>query len=99
MIIPETFQILGETYTVELKKNPRNHKHETVNGVIWYDRNLVQIKDSLPVDKQEVTFLHEVIHGVLRQMSDPRWDDEELIDRLSRGIYQVLESAQGDVHA
>ena len=100
MIIPETFELLGETFSVGLHTNPVNEKMHLVNGIIYYDSCRIRLRDNVPHSEvQEVAFLHEVIHAVLKKTADHRFDDEALVDRLSRGLHQVFKTSQGDVRA
>ena len=56
--------ILGLDYEVIAKNNPIIN-NEVVNGYISYQKNEIVINENIPKQRQNVTTLHEIIHGIL----------------------------------
>jgi hypothetical protein len=40
------------------------------------------------------SFWHEVTHGILDDMKDPRWNDEKFVTAFSKRLAQVIHTAE-----
>jgi hypothetical protein len=84
-----TVNILGLTYTVELV--PYILRDEYRIGQLDPERQEIKILDSLSGELAAQTLLHEIIHGILKQLK--RFDednDERLVQGLALGMYDCL---------
>lgn len=87
MIIPKTLKIGNLTYAVKYKHE------EDINayGKSSMQEGWLHLDSSMPKALQEETFFHEIIHQILDQKSyATETKNENLVDVLSSGIYQVL---------
>lgn len=64
-------------------------KEHGVIGQILYDDLIIKIDADLPVDRQEETFIHEMLHGVFFEAGYTE-QDEDMINRIGKVLYQVL---------
>ena len=99
--IPETFQLLGHTYTVKLIPAADWPYDQDVYG--WSDKEerWIHICDE-PRARSTVehTFFHELAHHMLWCLGrDSLSDDETFVDLLGGLLHQSFRSAQGDAWA
>ena len=92
--IPDSIKIGGVEYSVIHTQTVRIG-NELCYGKIDFTNCTIELSDYDCVDpqKQKLTFLHEIVHGIHESMfahpDDPS-DEEHVCDILSRGIYQVI---------
>ena len=90
MKIPRNVNIGGIIFNINLvsgKTNNSLHERDYL-GNIDYEKCVITIDGDLNQQQKEVTLLHELMHGIANHFCI---EVEEVgIDRLSRGIYQVL---------
>ena len=89
MGIPEKVKIGGVDYTVTRVTRPCTN-NTNVDGEIIYDRATIALRQGLETckDYDDMVFIHEVLHGVFNHMCIEQ--DEELIEKLSKGLHQVI---------
>ncbi len=84
-------EILGVNY--EIKELDIVDENPDVLGQIIYQKQLIEIKKSLPKDMKNTTILHEILHGILFHSGKQELNkNEDLIESLSNSIYQILKS-------
>ena len=93
MKIPKEIKIGYKTYSIEEAEPDEGKLYldgELCYGTISYNEDVIRLNKNYP-GHQGVTLIHEVLHGIcdmqgLRTLND----DEESIDRLAKGIYQLI---------
>lgn len=88
--IPKEFMIFNERYKVrQLKKVDA----EGSWGEHDFKSNTIKIQKDLDDNLKERTFLHEVMHCVLEQLSyDKLSSDEKFVDQVASALHQVLKT-------
>lgn len=93
MNIPKQLKIIGFDWKI---KEDRNVAHEgAIHGSTHSYSQTIFLDPDNTKQKQEQTFLHEVIHAIWWQTAlGKRFPEskmeEEIISALSQGLYQVL---------
>ncbi len=92
MKIPNSVRIGGIEYAIEHKENVRNGK-QLCYGVIHYDDSTITLSTSDGAGHQQqcLTLWHEILHGIWEHASHHIADEEEVVEIISKGIYQVLQ--------
>lgn len=84
-------KIGGLTYDLQLLDSPPKLNGAEVLGMINYDRQEIYVSNEQHVETKLVTILHEILHGIVHDRNLPVGGNEEnIVDGLSRGIYQIL---------
>jgi hypothetical protein len=93
MKIPDNIQIAGIDYTI---KEVNHDTHELLAGStighIYYDKQLIVLADYLPEQVKDVTFFHELLHGIFMTMKVEQKEiyvDEDFVDRVAFFLQQV----------
>lgn len=93
MNVPEKVRIGSVDYDIVLTdENLVCNGHESY-GWIDYNYHLIKINKNIQDNQgQEKTFLHELIHGIVRERSlDVENSDEEVIvDEIAAGLHQII---------
>lgn len=85
MQVPEQVNILGIEYVV--RSDALVHE----NGYIDPAKQEIVLADWLSEEKREQTFLHELVHGILDQLSyEDLYENERLVQGLAVGLHQAL---------
>lgn len=87
MIIPDTVNIGGFTYTVDFVEVVNREKPERI-GQIDYVKQEIRIDESLTDEQKVSVFFHEVLHAIDQMMCIDL--EEKQIVQLERGLYMVL---------
>lgn len=94
MRIPKAVTIGKRKYRVQDVESFPNTPHR---ARISYALRLIQLAKKTGVTKRKLTaierhtaFWHEVFHGVLYDMRDPREKDEALVDGLSVRVAKII---------
>lgn len=88
-MIPSKFKIGVSEYDVELVECV--DKDENLLGQISYNNLKIKIDKTYPEQTQELTFWHEVAHGIFHEISEDKLRvDERLVDQVGRMIYGIL---------
>ena len=89
MDIPEAVCVLGVPYTVE-----RGGCEPDENGWCSPSKRVIAIREGLCPEEEAQTFLHELLHAILNQLSrDDEYADEQLVQGIAIGLHQALFSA------
>jgi hypothetical protein len=90
MKIPQKVNIGGIIFNVNLisgKSGNTLHERDYL-GNIDYEKCIITADKDLNEQMVDITFMHEVMHGIANQYGVDL--EEEDVERLARGIYQVL---------
>lgn len=92
MKIPESVRIGGIEYPIVYVENLNNGVN-LAYGHIDYDNSVIELSDTSGVEHQRrcITLWHEILHGIRNHAGLEIENEEEVVDVLSRGIYQVLQ--------
>lgn len=92
MKIPKSVRIGGVEYDVEFAEIVRMGA-ELCYGSISYPDTLIQISETDAGEHQHqcVTLWHEILHGLFYHACMKVENEEEIVEVLSKGIYQVLQ--------
>lgn len=92
MKIPESIRIGGIEYEIEYVPNLRDG-NRLLYGYIDYDNSKIQISetDGRGHQHQCLTLLHEILHGIREHAGLTIENEEEVMEVLSKGLYQVLQ--------
>lgn len=87
MSIPSSVKVAGINY--EVTKVEGILERFSVLGQVNYHKGLIELDNSLSQDRQEQTFVHELLHATFKEAGYDE-QDEGMIDRVSMVLYQVL---------
>lgn len=91
MKIPESVRINGIEYPVEYVADLNDGAH-ICNGRIYFNTCKIHLNpDTQGYEKQCVTLLHEILHALLFNGRIELNNEEEVVEVLSNGLYQVLQ--------
>lgn len=92
MKIPESIRIGGVEYAVKYEDNVRIG-NQLCYGAISYDDSTITLSTNDGAGHQHhcVTLWHEILHGIFEHAAHHLEDEEEVVEILSKGIYQVLQ--------
>lgn len=86
-MIPQTIKVAGmEYYTSESFDLISQYG---LLGQINYHKGIIELEHNLSQSRKEQVYIHEVTHGIFREAGYEE-QDEEMIDRVSMVLYQVL---------
>ena len=86
--LPKQIKVGGLIYNVNLVEEPMETGEEP--AAVFYHKQEIRIKDNLPRGMQELCLMHELTHLIFYHIGYYPDDDEEVIDRLSKALYQVM---------
>ncbi|WP_350454887.1 hypothetical protein [Slackia heliotrinireducens] len=85
MEIPENVRILGLDYAVV------RAELEGADGEISPRRQTITLAPGMSRGREEQTYLHELVHGILDQLGYTElYEDERLVQGLAVGLHQAL---------
>lgn len=92
MKIPDSVRIGGVEYPVSIKDNIR-HDNALAYGHIDWDNCMIELSgtDGTAHEKRCMTLWHEILHGIAHHANLEIEDEENVVDTLANGIYQVLQ--------
>lgn len=92
MNIPEKIRIGSMDYKVALTEEIILNNAQQCYGHIDFDTHVIEIDKTLrDVQGQQQTFLHELVHGIVREFKINFSDNEEdIVDKLADGLHQVI---------
>ena len=92
MKIPNSVRIGGVEYPVEYVEN-LNNGVQLAYGHIDYDNCVIELSATVGTahEKRCHTLWHEILHGILEHASHNIDNEEEVVEIISKGIYQVLQ--------
>lgn len=86
--------ILGCTYDISLMDDYIDIDNPQFIGRINPREQVIYIDTRFPVQQQEKTLLHEVIHGILNESGyTDESQNEQLVEALATGLYLAFGSA------
>ncbi|THE09934.1 ImmA/IrrE family metallo-endopeptidase [Bacillus timonensis] len=86
-MIPNKVKIAGIEYSVT-EKHGLEQKHGLL-GHVLYSLSEIEIDDRLNQDRKEQVLVHELLHACFHEAGFEE-QDEEMINRISIVLYQVL---------
>lgn len=91
MKITDKVRIGSMDYEIKQTDNSVVVDNKACYGAIRYSEHVIEL-DQKAGDKQrmELTLLHEMFHGILRDRCIQVEDEEALVEGLARGMHQVL---------
>ena len=91
MNIPNTVRIGSVDYAVELSENPIVLDYKQCNGLIDFSQSkIVLASKTLEQQQLEITFLHEIVHGMLHDRNLEEQDNEQLVEALAYALHQLI---------
>lgn len=92
MTIPEKIRIGSVDYTVEKTDEYLKLDQDQCAGIIDFEKQSIKIANNVQHEqRQEQTFLHELIHGIVHEYHVDFEDDEEkIVDTIALGLHQVI---------
>lgn len=95
MNIPDNIRIGSTDYEIQRTINPIIMDGKACYGTIDYDFGIIKLNESIQGQQQlEKTFLHEVLHGMLREQNIIVEDEEEIVEKLAISLYQLIRDNQ-----
>jgi predicted SprT family Zn-dependent metalloprotease len=99
MIIPKQIEIGSQTISIEHRKKVLNSSAGLAVGLAYLLKNKIILSDkvkneTLAKDQINQTFIHECLHIILMQMDSDLYDDEEFVDKLASGVYQIIKQVE-----
>lgn len=76
------------TVTYRVLRAPLQHKHR-LGEIDTLKRTITFTTARVTSDEVRETFWHEVLHGMLLNMRNNKWDDERFVTALAKRIAQV----------
>ncbi|MGL5712276.1 MAG: hypothetical protein ACRCXT_20865 [Paraclostridium sp.] len=90
MIIKDSVKIGAMQYKVTCVDEDIILENQLCNGTIDYENLIITISNNRARQKQEETFIYEVLHGIIRDRNLILEDEEMIVDEISKGLYQVI---------
>ncbi|WP_195430935.1 hypothetical protein [Clostridium sp. D46t1_190503_E9] len=93
MNIPKKIRIGSSDYLVIISNETLVVDRYECKGMIDYEFHKIKINDLVQDGQgQEQTFLHELVHGIIKERSlDLNNSDEEtVVDEIALGLHQVI---------
>ena len=88
MTLPKQIKVGGLTYSINLVDEPMETGEEL--AAVFYHKQEIRIKNNLTQGMKELCLMHELMHIVFYHVGYYPDNDEEVIDRLSKTLYQVM---------
>lgn len=86
-MIPQTVNIAGIEYDV-INVEGIYDRFSTL-GMVNYAKSVIELDNDMSQTKKEQTFIHEVLHACFTESGFEK-QDEDMINRVSITLYQVL---------
>lgn len=92
MNIPGKVRIGSMDYKVALIEGTILNNTQQCYGHIDFDRHIIEIDKTLrDTQGHEQTFLHELVHGIVKEFKiDFSENEENVVDKLADGLHQVI---------
>lgn len=91
MKIPNSVRIGGVDYEVKMVETLNDGTH-MLDGQIDYCNSVIELKPNERNHQVKCqTLWHEIVHGICYDRDLSIRDNEDLVDALAKGIYQVLQ--------
>ena len=86
--LPETIKINWRIYKI-IKKEIIKGGDDYI-GNVFQNLGEIEIKQNQEYYSERITMLHEIFHSILYFAGNKLKEDEDFIEMLANGIYQVL---------
>lgn len=93
MNIPDRVRIGSVDYKVILKNEELVMNDRLCYGFIDFENTEISINKSRQnLSRQEQTFLHEIVHGIIKERSldIENSDEETIVNEIALGLHQVI---------
>jgi len=91
MKIPDKVKIGGVDYTIAYEKKLILSSNKAGLGCIDYDNAVIKIEPDVQCEQAKcLTLLHEIMHGIAEHFGLNINDNEDVIDKLAKGLYMVI---------
>lgn len=92
MKIPEYVRIQGVDYRVEFGDVVTDGRN-VLMGCIEYPECRIQLSETACPNEQTklLTLWHEILHGICYASGMQLQNEEEIVEMMSRGVYQVIQ--------
>ncbi len=90
MEIKDKIKIGSMEYEVIKTSKPILLDNQACNGIIDYENLFIEINTNRAVQKQEETFIHEVLHGIIRERNLVLENEEMIVEEIGKGLYQFI---------
>ena len=91
MNILEKIRIGSVDYKVQLTKDNLVNQGRECYGFIDYNHHTIKINEGLHDRQgQEQTFLHEMLHGIIRERNLTVENEELVVEEIALGLHQVI---------
>lgn len=90
MEIKDKIKISSMEYKVTFTDEDIVLDNKLCNGTIDYENLIITLCSNRSLQRQEETFIHEVVHGIIRERNLILEDEEMIVDEISKGLYQVI---------
>jgi len=96
MIIPNKIRIGSCDYDVDFTEDNIVVNGSHCKAAIAYDDHVISIGTKLgDAQQRELSFLHEMFHGIVNERSLEFEDEELVVEELAKGLHQVIRDNQG----
>ena len=92
MKVPNKIRIAGVEYAVKYV-DKLTHNYRETYGQIDFNSSEIRINSdpNFSEHTKNITLLHEIIHGIIQNNGIEIEDEEQIIEIISKGMYQVLQ--------
>lgn len=88
-MLPTSVDVAGVAYQVQEKEFTEISDGANILGVCIYDKAQILVKSTMPKERKEEVFVHELLHAILYEAGFGE-HDEDLVNRAGKVLYQVL---------
>lgn len=91
MNIPDKVRIGSCDYSVEYTENSLVTDRKECYATIDYNNHKIMINKILgDIQLNELSFLHELFHGIIKERNVEVENEELIVEELSRGLHQII---------
>ena len=92
MEIKDKIKIGSMEYEVIKTSKPILLDNQACNGIIDYEYLFIEINTNRAVQRREETFIHEVLHGIIRERNLVLENEEMIVEEIGKGLYQFIKN-------
>ena len=92
MEIKDKIKIGSMEYEVIKTSKPILLDNQACNGIIDYENLFIEINTNRAVQRREETFIHEVLHGIIRERNLVLENEEMIVEEIGKGLYQFIKN-------
>jgi hypothetical protein len=91
-MIPKEFELFGEKHKVSKVKKIDTHGSE---GEWDPNKNRIKLLSTLPQDRMEQRYYHELVHCILDHLQYAELSsDEEFVDIFGKALHQIIKTSK-----